>query len=250
MDYYYYEKQFDLGNGEKFALTNVDSCFLLCATVTGNEDLYYERLDEDSKATYASCDPDMTAQANKMMAWIEDTLKAQAEDPSVVWKASNMHHPMYGAHYNDNTNIIDHFLPLAEKYGLDAYFNGHEHLLNYAYIPKGESHNHTYDPNSRLEEEDDTCHHNAEFFPEDGPEKDSRFISWNQGDALHQMTIGASGQFTYNLCDSHMQSTAGHFKYIQNKRNGFAIVHATSEKFTVEIKGIDYHHILPIWQPF
>jgi len=47
-----------------------------------------------------------------------------------------MHHPMFGAHYSDNQGIIDHFLPMALANDYDVYFNGHEHLLNYAHVPK------------------------------------------------------------------------------------------------------------------
>ena len=49
-----------------------------------------------------------------------------------------MHHPMYGEHYNDNGGIINKFLPMIEEHNYDAYFNGHEHMMNYAQIPMKE----------------------------------------------------------------------------------------------------------------
>jgi len=45
---------------------------------------------------------------------------------------------MYGEHYNDNGGIINKFLPMIEEHNYDAYFNGHEHMMNYAQIPMKE----------------------------------------------------------------------------------------------------------------
>ena len=47
-----------------------------------------------------------------MMAWINDTLDKQKEDKSIIWKASAMHHPMFGLHYDDYESIITDYLPL------------------------------------------------------------------------------------------------------------------------------------------
>jgi len=47
-----------------------------------------------------------------------------------------MHHPMFGLHYDDYGSIIKDFLPIIDKYDFDVYFNGHEHLLNYATVDR------------------------------------------------------------------------------------------------------------------
>jgi hypothetical protein len=49
-----------------------------------------------------------------------------------------MHHPMFGAFYQDYHAIINDFLPLIEKNNFDIFFNGHEHLNAYASVYKNE----------------------------------------------------------------------------------------------------------------
>ena len=62
------------------------------------------------------------------MEWIKKTMKEHSEDEKIVWKASNMHHPMFGLHYDDYKSIIEDFKPHLVEHGYDIYFNGHEHL--------------------------------------------------------------------------------------------------------------------------
>ena len=53
----FYESQFDIGKGKKISLMHVDSCFLLCATVTKNKTAYFESLDDETKKIFATnCD--------------------------------------------------------------------------------------------------------------------------------------------------------------------------------------------------
>ena len=56
------------------------------------------------------------------------------KDASIIWKASVMHHMMFGLHYGDYTEIVDKLLPLAQRYKYDLFINGHEHQMNYAYV--------------------------------------------------------------------------------------------------------------------
>jgi hypothetical protein len=57
------------------------------------------------------------------------------KDDKIIWKASVMHHPLFGLHYTDFTAIIEDFLPLLKKYNFDVFFNGHEHNQSYANTP-------------------------------------------------------------------------------------------------------------------
>ena len=52
------------------------------------------------------------------------------------------------------------------------------------------------------------------------------------------MTLGASGQEPYPLCQHKVDKTQGNFQYAQNAYNGFSLVTVTDSDFTVEIKGI------------
>lgn len=181
----------------------------------------------------SNCEGDQSfvKEGNEMMAWIKDTLKAQKEDDKVIWKASNMHHPMFALHYLDYSAIITDFLPLIQDAGYDIFFNGHEHLLNYGRPKKGAS----PFPVEQTENFGDNCTSHGEFFPNGDT---SRKVVFNQGDDVHQFTIGASGRDTYKMCQSRLDNTAGSFDYAQNMYNGFALVKVTDKEFTVTIKAV------------
>ena len=67
-----------------------------------------------------------------MMDWIKNTIHEQNQDPNIVWKASNMHHPFFALTYADYQTIIDDYLPILKNAGYDVHFNGHEHTLTYS----------------------------------------------------------------------------------------------------------------------
>ena len=72
------------------------------------------------------------------MKWIYETLQNISEDKSIIWKASVMHHPIFGLNYLDFTVIIEDFLPLLKKYKFDLFINGHEHNQSYAFTPSSD----------------------------------------------------------------------------------------------------------------
>jgi hypothetical protein len=176
-----------------------------------------------------------------MMTWIRDTLQKQKADPNIIWKASSMHHPMFGLHYDDYETIIGDFLPLIQDAKYDVFFNGHEHLQNYAHHP----YDGKFKEQGPFEKTDDSCMDTIEWFPENGPEKDTRFYEEMQYDSIHQLTIGASGKQTYPLCRDQYEKTSGNFKYGENAHNGYALVHITESEFTVQIKGVENYNPSP-----
>lgn len=46
-----------------------------------------------------------------MMHWIAKTFDSLYNDKSVAWKATAMHHPMFGIFYQDYHAIINDYLP-------------------------------------------------------------------------------------------------------------------------------------------
>ena len=48
------------------------------------------------------------------MKWIYETLQNISEDKKIIWRASVMHHPIFGLNYPDFTVIIEDFLPLLK----------------------------------------------------------------------------------------------------------------------------------------
>ncbi len=64
----------------------------------------------------------------KQMDWLESQLKAS----TAPWKIVVGHHPVYsGGVHGDTPYIVKHVLPLLEKYGVQVYFNGHDHDLQH-----------------------------------------------------------------------------------------------------------------------
>lgn len=64
----------------------------------------------------------------KQVAWLEAALAAS----TAPWKIMVGHHPVYsGGEHGDTPFIVEHILPLMVKYGVQVYFNGHDHDLQH-----------------------------------------------------------------------------------------------------------------------
>ena len=99
-------------------------------------------------------------------------------------------------HYDDTETIVTNLMPLLKQHNYDVYFNGHEHLLNYAHAPDDLFKEPTYETeiiswyekimNLIYDKDKKTCHNNFEFFPNLDPKDPSpRKAVFNQGDKLH-----------------------------------------------------------------
>ena len=247
----YYEQQFEIGpNGEKFVLLQVDSPYLLCETVGKKTDQkYLMNFDDHSKKIFKSkCEGDesFVQKGNEQMEWIKRTMEEQLKDEKIIWKASNMHHPMFGLH-NDYQSLIDDYKPLLEAHGYEIYFNGHEHNQIYGYTSNGNDQG----PEKRKEQipyGKKDCWESIEWFPEGGPEKKDRKVEASKGDNIHLFTLGASGRETSKLCQSKYDTSQGNYKYAENSMNGFAFITVTPEEFNIQYKGIQNKN--PVPEPF
>jgi len=64
----------------------------------------------------------------QQVAWFESALKHS----TAPWKIVIGHHPIYtGGQHGNTPYLVEHILPLLEKYGVQAYFNGHDHDLQH-----------------------------------------------------------------------------------------------------------------------
>jgi acid phosphatase len=64
----------------------------------------------------------------KQLNWLDSALAAS----TAPWKIVVGHHPIYsGGEHGDTPYLIKHVLPLLEKHGVQAYFNGHDHDLQH-----------------------------------------------------------------------------------------------------------------------
>lgn len=68
------------------------------------------------------------AETGQQMAWFEDSLATS----TASWKLVVGHHPVYsGGHHGDTPELIERVQPLLVKYGVQAYLNGHDHVLQH-----------------------------------------------------------------------------------------------------------------------
>lgn len=95
----------------------------------------------------------------------------------------------------------------------------------------------------------DECFENVETFPagalpnltSNNESNHSRSLSVPQGQYLHQITLGASGQEPYSLCNKQMAKSDGQFYYSTNAQNGFSLVTVDENEFNIQIKGVDHN---------
>ena len=79
----------------------------------------------------------------------------------MLWKATVLHHPMWGKWYPDFPHIVLNYLPLLQEHNFDFYLNGHEHVISYAHyknsqVPTGNNafkqiHNDFYEAQLRVD---------------------------------------------------------------------------------------------------
>ena len=72
--------------------------------------------------------------AEGQLEWLEETLS----ESDAAWKIVAGHHPIYvgSVRYTDNERLVETLVPLFERYGVQAYFAGHDHNLQH-HRPEG-----------------------------------------------------------------------------------------------------------------
>ena len=140
MPSFYYTKEVEVGkNGEKLGFLMVDSCLMICANYSyagdsGGHMFLGAAEAEHKKLRDVVCDdPVVTAQGNAMYQWINDTMREWDADEKMLWRATVLHHPMWGKWYPDFPHIVLNYLPMLQEHKFDLYLNGHEHVISYAH---------------------------------------------------------------------------------------------------------------------
>lgn len=86
------------------------------------------------KVQFWALDTNSNADWVNQLAWLEEELKQS----DALWKIVFGHHQIYSsAHYGVNKNLITILTPLFEKYGVQLYINGHEHVYERTYAING-----------------------------------------------------------------------------------------------------------------
>src|SRR5665213_632656 len=82
-------------------------------------------LDDDEKQFHGNVKWNDKA---RQIAWFKSALKSS----TAPWKIVIGHHPVFsGGEHGDTPYIVEHVLPLLEKYKVQAYFNSHDHDLQH-----------------------------------------------------------------------------------------------------------------------
>lgn len=75
-------------------------------------------------AQFFALDTNKNAPLAEQLAWLEENLA----NSSATWKIVFGHHPVYSSGFHGNTaRLIESLPPLFERYGVQLYFNGHDH---------------------------------------------------------------------------------------------------------------------------
>jgi len=184
---FYYSKKIPIGNEKYMGILMVDSCIMLCSnwSYAGDTGGHMRLLSpQQHKLRDVVCnDPRVTKQGNDQFDWINQTMREWQQDDSIVWKATALHHPMWGKWYPDFANIVENYLPLLQEFKFYLYLNGHEHVISYAHylysqVPSPvESHWMQSSVNGY------DCRNDLESFFEPTPK--SRHLAFRKGQALH-----------------------------------------------------------------
>lgn len=68
-------------------------------------------------------------------------LESSLAQSKAQWKIVIGHHPVYSnGHHNSTAELIQHVQPLLQKYGVQVYFSGHDHNLEYIKLPDQGTH--------------------------------------------------------------------------------------------------------------
>jgi len=85
--------------------------------------IYYNPFFEESTR-----DQVITQKVPEQLAWLKTALEAS----NAQWKIVIGHHPIYsGGEHGDTSELIEHILPLLKEFGVQAYFNGHDHDMQH-----------------------------------------------------------------------------------------------------------------------
>ena len=135
----YYTKEVEIGrNGEKMGFLMVDSCLMLCSNFSyaGDSGGHMFLNEEHQMLKDVVCDNETVIQmGNEQYNWINETMLKWDKDDKMIWKATVLHHPMWGKWYPDFSPIVLNYLPMLQEHKFDLYLNGHEHVIAYASYP-------------------------------------------------------------------------------------------------------------------
>ena len=110
------------GNHERLDGKMYDNIFL----PTNGQNSYYYSVNFGS-VKFIGLNTNRDVQSQK--SWLKTELNSTLNDNKTFWKIVFMHEPIFNSRYgrSDRTDLIESWVPLFEKYGVDLVFAGHNH---------------------------------------------------------------------------------------------------------------------------
>ncbi|TNV77722.1 hypothetical protein FGO68_gene13173 [Halteria grandinella] len=245
----YYEKRFEIAGGKRVGVLFIDSCLAICANYSfdNNSNTQHDSAnnfmeDEDHRHFgfgKLNCgDSWIQQEGQKLYTWLETTLNSWESDPSLVWKFSVQHHPMFDKYITDELNLTSNLLPLLLQSKLDLYLCGHKHYASHSYYP--------YDqvtPTHTTLLSQPHCVSEQELFFSNYQLREETYL---KGYALHQILQGSTGGFDSTpVCPG--TPTMGRYTWLNNReRGGFTHVSVKEDKIIVKwinVKGEEIYRV-------
>lgn len=132
----------------------------------------------------------------------------------------------------------DLLLPLLKKYSIDLHLNSDEHISAHTFIPNNATSfpkmaDYTNNPVSTTGE---VCY----FQVEERFGNPQTSATYNQGEGMHQITVGNSGRSLVNICSNRKGNEPCEFKFAQNTNWGWTQFRVTTDSITVLNQGLNY----------
>ena len=167
---------------------------------------------------------------SKEYEWLEEHLKYIENDKTVLWNLVFTHYPIFSiSKFNgDSETLKRNLFPLLRKYKVDVLFSGHNHNMQYLTshkykeqqeykaqdktdmcfddeIPCGDDYLFCLEKNTTCELTGHTCFDKKTRAEYGKLPNNIHNITYNKGEELHQVIMGASGANIDNLC-LHLQT--------------------------------------------
>ena len=180
----YYNLTLRLDNNATAVLIFLDGCTISCEQV-GNDPL--PGFCDEYKYTQIAIE--------EQYKWLNSVLEgAQSAD----WILVHTHMPPFsaGSGSGDTEVLKLHLLPILQNSHVDVLFTGHEHIMEYFYIPN----NQPYIPGPSTYHCENTTSY-LKYSPE-------TYLNLNKGSGLQEVVIGSSGHPLVELCPDRVTSMA------------------------------------------
>ena len=207
----YYNLTIPLDNNATVAMIFLDGCTIACQATPNGQQAGF--------CTEYSFPP---AAIQQQYAWLRGVL---ADASGADWVIVHIHMPPFsaGADHGDNEALKYYLYPILDEFGVDFLITGHEHLMEYFYVPPDSS----YFPQANQ-----TCEGPGTVYQ--FPQQES--VTMLKGSGLQEIVMGSSGHALVPLCSNYATPMAD-LVFGTNETYGYAQVEVSSASVEVSFFG-------------